>query len=317
MASANSVIPGDDLVELANSYYSLVVEAESPPPTQLAALGARAQELAERLRRLSLQPSPLRKVLEGATLSLRAYAVEVASPAATSHRLRQLYAALGTQYEALLASLRARKLVSTSRLEHVKPRNLWRNLFHVANGVGGVLAYELVLSKWAAIAAASVVLASFISLDVLRRTAPAWNERLVSRIFGKISRPSEAHRVPSATWYIAALLIGVAFLPKHAIILAVLVLAFSDPVASLVGKAWGRVKLYRGKSVVGSAAFLGTASLVGTLYLHFYIGLPLSSSIYVAAIVGATGTVVELFSHRLDDNFTIPLACGIVAALLL
>ena len=37
----------------------------------------------------------------------------------------------------------------------------------------------------------------------------------------------------------------------------------------------------------------------------------------VAAAVALTGTLTELHSESLDDNFTIPLACGVTAMLLL
>ena len=79
-------------------------------------------------------------------------------------------------------------------------------------------------------------------MDLLRRFSATWNKRFVHSIFNKISRPGEAYKIPSATWYVIALTIGVAFMPKIAIELSTLVLAVGDPIASLVGKRWGELK---------------------------------------------------------------------------
>jgi dolichol kinase len=234
--------------------------------------------------------------------------------------LRERWKALGRQYEAWVAELKQARdtLPAGAELRTLKPRNLWRNVFHASMGLGCVVAYELFMSRPGLLILGTSVLALFILMDALRRLAPAWNERFVDKVFQKISRPGEAHRIPSATWYVASLTLGTLLLPQHAIEIGALVLALGDPAASLVGRRFGRVKLVGEKSVAGTLALVGVAILAITLFAQLALpGLGLGRVLGIAAAAAAAGALAELFATRLDDNFTIPLAAGIAAMLVL
>ena len=239
-------------------------------------------------------------------------------PAAAA--VREAWQRLGRQYEALLASARTapRPAGAELRLAHLKPRNLHRNLFHVSMGLFGILAYQFLLGRTALLVVGTSILLAFVVMDLLRRASPAINDSFVNRAFGRISRPSEAHRIPSATWYIAALCLGALCYPKLAIQLGTLALAVGDPAASLVGKRWGRRKLLGDKSLAGTLAFFGATLVAATGFLALVaprLGLP--AVLGIGAAVALVGAVTELLSSRLDDNFTIPLVAGAAAYLLL
>ena len=134
---------------------------------------------------------------------------------------------------------------------------------------------------------------------------------------GKISRPHESHQVPAATWYAVAILMGVILFPQHAIELGLLVLAIGDPVASLVGKTWGKTKIFREKSVAGTLGFVVSASLLSFGFLSVVVGMTALKALGIAVAVSTVGAVAEIYSHRLDDNFTVPLAVGAAATFLL
>lgn len=140
----------------------------------------------------------------------------------------------------------------------------------------------------------------------------------MDKVFGAIARPSERYRVNSSTFYVMALIIIVLFLPKLPVIAAVLVLAFADPAASLIGKRWGRLTLFRDKTLAGSLAFF----TVGTLAVASFL-LVAASDLGVMHIAGASliiafsGTLTELLSSRIDDNFSVPIVCAVVGTLLL
>jgi dolichol kinase len=234
--------------------------------------------------------------------------------------LRERWQRLTRHYEAWVAHLRESRaeVQGTAALPHVKPRNLWRNLFHVGMGLGCVAGYELLFSQATMIAIGLSAFGLFAFMDILRRVSPRWNERFVQRAFGKISRPGEAHRIPSATWYVVSLTLGAWLLPQHAIAVGALVLAFGDPVAALMGKRFGRIKLVGDKSLVGSLSFAVVTMIVVSLFA--WVAMPGWGPIRgfgLGAAVGLVGAVTELISTRLDDNLTIPLATGVVAMLLL
>lgn len=316
-----------DLVRVTSDLYEFVVAAE-------AALERRKETARESMVRLAARAAALRDAirerkaratervaaqLDDVIGSLDAMAAALRERAALETR-REAWKRLSAAYEGLLSRIREARLPIPEgvRLGHVKPRNLWRNVFHVSMALFGVLLYELLLGRTAILIFGGTLLTIFIGLEILRRTSDRINDRLVNGAFSKISRPGEAHRITSATWYMAGLVAGVALFPQHAIEASVLVLGFSDPIASLVGKAWGRVKLVGDKSLVGSAAFFVTGLAAASAFL-FVVRPELGAlaTLGIASAVALTGTLAELFSGPLDDNFTIPIAAGAVAALLL
>lgn len=234
-------------------------------------------------------------------------------------RFRARWKALGVSYEELVAELRDREFRGVAGLSftHLKPRNIARNVFHVGMGFTGVALYEWVLTRAEALWCLAGFLVFFILLEVFRRVSATFNEKLVKRIFAKISRPHESHQVPAATWYALAIFLGVAFMDKHPIELGILVLAVGDPVASFTGKTWGKNKIWRQKSLAGALGFQASATVIGMLFLVNVVGLAWLPALGIASAAAFVGAVTELLSDRLDDNFTIPLAVGGFAMLLL
>jgi phytol kinase len=95
-------------------------------------------------------------------------------------------------------------------------------------------------------------------------------------------------------------------MPGTAVELGLLVLAFGDPAASVLGKRYGKRKLWREKSLVGFNAFIAISFVVSFIFLSLAMGgETLTWRLGVAAIAAVVGAVTELFSERLDDNFTI------------
>ena len=92
---------------------------------------------------------------------------------------------------------------------------------------------------------------------------------------------------------------------KPIIIAAMVILGISDAAAGLIGKAYGKKStfLYEEKSFLGFAVFLVTAWIILMLTFNFNNWL----SLFLIALVLA---LIELFSWRGLDNFTVPImAC--------
>jgi dolichol kinase len=149
--------------------------------------------------------------------------------------------------------------------------------------------------------------------EALRVRYPAVT-RAYMKLMGRIAHPHEHHKVNSSTWYATALaLLALAFNPMAASV-AVVVLGVADPVAAIVGRRFGRTPLRGGRTLEGSLAFVGSGTLaaVGLLTLY-YPDLGLQRALLAAVVASALGALAELFSFRLDDNLTIPLAAGLGA----
>jgi phytol kinase len=108
--------------------------------------------------------------------------------------------------------------------------------------------------------------------------------------------------------------------------IAIVAMSYGDGVGGLIGKQYGRRKIWKDKSIVGTAAvFIGTFlatwtvisfyTVLGT-YLPslnvFYFGTAMA--IAVSVLVGSFVALVELFSPGEYDNLIVPMA---TAALML
>lgn len=283
----------------------------------------RCCELSERIAALRdsavTQRETLHRSLQDLRRSLQEYSAEF-SDRSSVQRLREMRAALSRHYEDLVAHLKASRLAAAEdpELRALRIPRFMRTAMHVALGVTCVFLYQFVLDRSGAFLALGIALGIFLTLEITRRFSRSWNDFLCDKLFGSISRPRERYQVNSATFYLSGMALITWFAPQAAVCTALLVLAFADPAAMIVGTQWGRKKLYGDKSVAGTAAFFVVGAAMAFLYLTF-IGTPASplARLGIAAAVAAVGAVAELFGGKLDDNFAIPVACATVGLLLL
>lgn len=176
-----------------------------------------------------------------------------------------------------------------------------RRLFHAACGVVLVILLVGLDPPW--VLAVGVLGAATLLLfvaDFVRMRSPAVN-RLFFRLLRPLVSPREAVGVASSTWYVAGCFVAVAVFPRTVAVAAILVLALADPLASYVGRRWGRRPFGTG-TVEGSVVFVGAALLV----LWPFAGWG------VALVVAVATALVERIPWPLDDNLTVPLASGLV-----
>jgi len=229
---------------------------------------------------------------------------------------------LAQAYEKLLVELKREgaadlpaALVQTQQL---KPFNYARNINHTVLALIGVLLYYFYLTHQQAVAVLGTLFIIFVILEMTRRFSKRLNDFWVDKVFRAIVRPSERYRINSATIFLTALLIIVWIFPKTAAITATLVLGFSDPAATIVGKRWGRRRIWADKTLIGSLAFFVVGFIVvGTFLILTEPGYGLWRISGIAAGMAGAGTITELFSGRIDDNFSVPIVCAIVGTLLI
>lgn len=220
--------------------------------------------------------------------------------------------ALHARYEGLAVALQACHV----QLPSLRPTNYVRSLTHVAFGALALAFIEFVPWSWAQLTIFSVTgLAWF--LEITRRFSPRWNDILMWG-FGPIAHPHERYHVNSSTWYATALSLLALVDVQIACVCAVVTLGFGDPAAAVVGRKFGRVKLVNNRTLEGTATFaLVSAVLLFATLFGFHRELGLFMIALVALSSAVAGALAELFSRRLDDNFTIPLVSGAVAWALL
>ncbi len=108
-----------------------------------------------------------------------------------------------------------------------------------------------------------------------------------------------------ALFFVLSALVVLVLFPTRIAFLAVLALALVDGVATIAGRAWGRTRIYRGKTLEGSLGGIVVAILV---FLFFITPL---QAVLLALFAG----VVELLSP-VDDNLVIPILAGLFLQIL-
>ena len=91
------------------------------------------------------------------------------------------------------------------------------------------------------------------------------------------------------------------FLEKNIAIASILMLVVGDTFAAINGQLFGRIKIYKNKTIVGTASCFIYCFIIGYLIL----GMP-------AAIIGAFVATISELQDIINDNFAIPVFTGIV-----
>ena len=315
----------DRLENVAQRLYALVNQLEAVPAggVPVASVRQRCDALREDVQELMANIGPAAEALK-ASLARLSTALQESAQQLTEHpnvqRVKALRTRLSERYEGLLVNIRSHAGVQemATRLRSLRPRNYARNLFHVANGLLGFVLYEWFLSAETCVYIMGAVLVTYLSLDLARRRFPRFNELMIDKWLKGIVRPRERYSIPASTLYAAAILILLLTVSKTAVLIGVLVVAFGDPAATVVGRRWGRTKLWRRKSMQGTAAFLVVATAFVLTYLLVCRDFGLGASLLLATATAGVGAIAEVFSDDwLDDNFTVPMAAGLMAAFIL
>jgi len=118
-------------------------------------------------------------------------------------------------------------------------------------------------------------------------------------------KAKEARRFSSMTYFLLAVFIAFLAFPAEIPYLALCFTSMGDLFGKLIGSRFGRKKLHGSKTLEGALAFLA-----GSLAAGYTISLLVTVPLLFVGLGGVFAAVVELFSERLDDNFSVPLLSG-------
>ncbi|MDD5258766.1 MAG: SEC59/DGK1/VTE5 family protein [bacterium] len=187
-----------------------------------------------------------------------------------------------------------------------------RPLFHFIGGMIFPIAYyfidrEILLR----IMAAALVLV--LLFELVRAKYPLFNNWTWQNFRG-FFKENEKKTVTGMPYFISGILVTVLFFDKPIAITALCFLTFGDVTAAIIGKKFGRYKLFPPRSMEGSAAFFIIAILVGFILKQYFFPADLTViAILASAFIAA---VVETLPIALDDNLTIPIIAGAALHLL-
>lgn len=221
---------------------------------------------------------------------------------------------------------------------------IFRGLFHLASGTVAVVCF---LTLFDTRTSASWVILGILGVlgffELLRLRVPTLNDFFLG-IYSRVLKPDEKSELSGQFFYCLGLVWAFVFLPKVLAVQAVLILAWTDPLAGISGARWGKLKWVDvfqrfwslgltdiEKKIVGSKTVLG--SFVG-FFAAFFLGLlcwwywvpPFEGLIggqgplanwnldqvgLLFAFLGAwIAMVAEAWPSQWDDNINIPFWVG-------
>jgi dolichol kinase len=148
-----------------------------------------------------------------------------------------------------------------------------------------------------------------IVIDVVRTQEPRVR-RAFRALLGGMIREHEESGLMGSTYLLLAALLAVDLFPRPMAVAALGFTVLGDGFAAIVGKAWGRHRVFR-KSLEGTAGGL-VACLAWGAFLATGGYLPWG----VVAVGALTASLAELLPIPLDDNLAITLFAGYAMRLL-
>ena len=139
--------------------------------------------------------------------------------------------------------------------------------------------------------------------------------KFFKKIFGKMLRPHEYYDVftfNGATWVLISALACVIIFPKILMITGFVILIVSDISSALIGRRYGKHKIFVGKSLEGTCAFW-ISSFIVILILYFIMFAPWTFLVFglMGAFAGGWAEAISTML-KMDDNIAIPITIGFV-----
>ena len=126
--------------------------------------------------------------------------------------------------------------------------------------------------------------------------------------FKKVTRDFESHRLTGASYVMIGSLVVLTFFESRICIPALLIMSFSDSAAAIIGKKYGKTKIFN-KTLEGSFAFLITSFIIVIFFIP-----DINFTFSMIAIL--VSTIVELMpKSNLDDNLLIPIVSAFIISL--
>jgi dolichol kinase len=201
-------------------------------------------------------------------------------------------------------------VIARERQKSAAPTPIARRVFHLTAGcVFPVSAF--IFHQRELVMAAIITFMVFMIVEAVRLLFPSII-RPVMRWVGVLLKVDEVSRPTGATYVVVGTLVAFLLFDIRVAALALLFLAFGDPAAALVGRRFGRIKIWT-KSLEGSLAFFITSMVVGAVVVAAGGFAPL----WIMPIGAAVAALVELAPLPVDDNLTVPTVSGGAMTLLL
>ena len=190
-------------------------------------------------------------------------------------------------------------------------KEVFRKLIHLLEVpiIVGFSLLQFYFSRQIAILSLTGLLLLLLEIEYIRIDYQTHIGSQITNFFSKLLRRRERNNIISSIFFIISTIIAFSAFDYSIALLALLLTVFGDLTASIMGTAFGKKKIFRNKSYVGTIAGFIVNVIIGWIILPDYptIFLPMA----------ATASIVETLTQKLDDNLTVPLFAGFIGQLIL
>lgn len=152
-----------------------------------------------------------------------------------------------------------------------------------------------------------------IVLDILKAYTNTF-EVVYRKVFSVILRDDEKdfkrNLFTGGTYYALGIFLSILIFPEEVAIFSVLIMIWCDTMAALIGKKFGKTKLYSNKTVEGSMAFVITGIALVFIMQYYFPDFKFFKAGLITIVFAAA---FEQFSFiRINDNLSLPLFSGFI-----
>lgn len=182
-------------------------------------------------------------------------------------------------------------------------KEIQRKITHFIGLVIPIL-YHYIDNKQLVVGILAFVTWLLLCFEILRYVFPDFSSLLL-KFISPILRPHEKQgKILGSTYFVTSSLLSIVLFPQEIAVASITFLVLGDLFAAIIGKKWGRIKIFSGKSFEGSLACFIICFFVSILVIR------------IKPVVGFFGaiaaTIFELVPIGIDDNLTMPLTSGFV-----
>ena len=212
---------------------------------------------------------------------------------------------------------------SSSNLNEKKNIHILRRIQHIFSGVILVFLYKFVIDKEFRSLFTFFGFLILFCLNFLRKRNEAINNWF-TKTFSDILRKEELinQNQITSTYFMLGCTLSLILFEFDIACIAVLILSFGDPIASVIGIKYGKIKLYGEKSVMGNLSCSLCCGIITTIYLNYWyttqINLNNLNNINKLIVGFITGCLAELMPSKFlfDDNTSIPIYSGVILSII-
>ncbi len=167
--------------------------------------------------------------------------------------------------------------------------------------------FYLFIERHQAVIAVGALVVIALLIELLKFRWPSFRV-VFYEVFTPLLRSHERNgAVTGATYFLIGVFLPILLFPKILAIVCIFFMILGDMAAALIGKKWGRTKLFSRKSLEGSLACFLVCILIALVKFNPAV-----------AVIGAlVATMVEVLPTKIDDNLTMPLFSGLAMYLVL